>query len=336
MQEAIKALVDGGSLSAEQAEAAMQRIMSGEATQAQIGAFLAALRVRGETAEVVAACAKVMQAHAEPIPVDDVIDVVGTGGDGVDTFNVSTAAAIVVAGAGARVAKHGNRAMSSKSGSADILEALGARTDLGGGAVARIINDCGFCYVFAQRFHPAMRHVAGPRRELGVRTVFNILGPLTNPASPHSQLTGVGSATLAPLVAEAFRLRNMRRVVVVHSNDGMDEISPAAPTHAWFIQGSAMMEKEISAEDFGLKAHAASAVSGGTAEENAKALIEVLAGKPGPVTDFTLMNAAAAAYVAGLAPDLKAGVDVARDSIRSGKAKRVLERYVKLSQDLSG
>jgi anthranilate phosphoribosyltransferase len=336
VQEAIKALVDGGALSGGQAEAAMQTIMSGEATPAQIGAFLAALRVLGETPEVVAACAKVMQAHAEPIPVEDVVDVVGTGGDGIDTFNVSTAAALVVAGAGARVAKHGNRAMSSKSGSADVLEALGARTDLGGEAVAKIINECGFCYVFAQRFHPAMRHVAGPRRELGVRTIFNILGPLTNPAGPHSQLTGVGSAALAPLVAEAFRLRRMRRVVVVHANDGMDEISPEVPTRAWFIEGSELTEKELSPGVFGLPSHPASAVSGGSAEENATALIRVLLGEAGPVTDFTLMNAAAACYVAGLAPDLRAGVEVARESIASGKAKQVLDRYVQLSQELAG
>lgn len=336
MQEAIRALVDGGSLSAAQAEAAMEAIMSGEATQAQTGAFLAGLRIRGETAEVVSACAGVMQAHAEPLPVEDVIDVVGTGGDGVDTFNVSTAAAIIVAGAGGRVAKHGNRAMSSRCGSADILEALGARTSLGGEAVAKIINECGFCYVFAQRFHPAMRHVAGPRRELGVRTVFNILGPLTNPANPHSQLTGVGAAALAPLLAEAFRLRGMRRVMVVHANDGMDEISPGAPTRAWFIEGATMTEKLISPADFGLPAHPAAAVSGGDAAANARALQQVLAGEEGPVADFALLNAAAACYVAGLAPGLREGVEVARESIASGKAKGALDAYVRLSQELAG
>lgn len=335
MQEAIRALVDDAVLPGELAGQAMQTIMSGEATPAQIGAYLAALRIRGESADVIAASAKVMQDHAETIPVGDVIDVVGTGGDGVDTFNVSTAAAIIVAAAGGRVAKHGNRAMSSKSGSADVLEALGAKTDLGGEAVAKVIDDCGFCFVFAQRFHPAMRHVGGPRKEMGVRTLFNLLGPLTNPARPRAQVTGVSSAAHAPLMAEAFAIRGVSPVIIVRSEDGLDEISPSAPTQAWFVADGTIREELLRPDDFGLPAHPLEAVRGGTAEENAATMLEVFGGQAGPVLDFVLMNASAALYVAGLAPDLREGAQRAHEVITSGKARRTLDRYVAMTQELS-
>lgn len=334
MQEALKALIDDGALPAELAGRTMETIMSGEASEAQIGAYLAALRVRGETAEVIAASAKVMQDHAEAIPVDDVIDVVGTGGDGIDTFNVSTAAALVVAGAGGRVAKHGNRAMSSKTGSADVLEALGAKTDLGGDAVAKVINECGFCYVFAQRFHPAMRFVGPARRELGVRTIFNLLGPLTNPASPRAGLIGVSSQMHAPLVAEAFALRGVSPVIVVRSSEGMDEISPAAVTQAWIVRDGAVTEQELQPSDFGLPAHPLESVKGGESAENAETMRAVLSGAHGPILDFVLMNASAALVATGIAGDWKGGVDAARESIGSGKAKSVLESYVRLTQEL--
>ena len=333
IQEAIRALIEDGVLPGELAERAMTAIMGGEATEAQIGAYLSALRIRGESAEVIAASARAMQAHAESIDIDDVIDVVGTGGDGVDTFNVSTAAALVVAGAGGRVAKHGNRAMSSKSGSADILEALGARTDLDGEAVARIIKECGFCYVFAQRFHPAMRHVAGPRREMGVRTLFNLLGPLTNPAHPKAQLTGVSSEAHAPLMAEAFALRKVSPVIIVRSEDGLDEISPSAPTQAWYVEDGSVREEELSPSDFGLRAHPLEAVRGGTADENAKTMLAVLSGEASPVLDFVLMNAAASLLVAGLADDLWQGAERAHEVIATGKARQVLDRYIELSQE---
>ncbi|MGI8927140.1 MAG: anthranilate phosphoribosyltransferase [Tepidiformaceae bacterium] len=335
IQDVIRALVDGGGLSGPQAADAMEAIMSGGATPAQIGAFLAALRLRGETAEVVAACAQVMQAHAEAVPVADVIDICGTGGDGIDTFNVSTAAAFVVAGAGARVAKHGNRAMSSKCGSADVLEALGARTDLGGQQVARVIEECGFCFIFAQRFHPAMRHVAGPRREIGVRTVFNLLGPLTNPARPRGQLAGVGAKGLGPLMAQALALRGMERALVVHSEDGLDEISPAATTHAWLVAAGAVSERELTPDDFALPWHSLDGVMGGTPEQNAGVLQGVLDGAEGAVTDFVLMNAAAACYVAGVVPDLQAGVGASREAIASGRARDVLDHYVALTHEVS-
>jgi anthranilate phosphoribosyltransferase len=335
IQEAIRALVDGGSLDGPTAAGAMESIMCGEATQAQIGAFLAALRVRGETAEVVAACAGVMQAHAEPVPVEGVIDICGTGGDGIDTFNVSTAAGIVAAAAGARVAKHGNRAMSSRCGSADVLEALGARTDLGGEAVARAIERCGFGFLFAQRFHPAMKHVAGPRRELGVRTVFNMLGPLTNPARPFGQLAGVGAPHLGPLMAEAFALRGMERAIVVHSGEGLDEISPAGPTRAWFVERGTVTERELTPETFGAPRHRLEAVLGGDPERNAGLMREMLAGAGGAVSDFTVINAAAALYVAGRAEHLAACAALAREAIASGRAKETLERYVAITQEAS-
>ena len=335
MQDTIRALIEQGSISGEQAAAAMEEIMTGAATPAQMGAFLATLRIRGETPEVIAACAKVMQSHAEPVPVENVIDICGTGGDGIDTFNVSTAAGFVVAGAGGRVAKHGNRAMSSKCGSADVLEALGARTDLGGQQVARVINSCGFSFLFAQRFHPAMRHVAGPRRELGVRTVFNMLGPLTNPARPKGQLAGVGAKALGPLMAQAFALRGMPRAMVVHSADGLDEISPAGVTHAWVVVDRDVTERDLRPADFGLPEHPLGTVLGGDPQENAGTLQAVLDGADGPMTDFVLMNASAALFVAGLAPDLQAGTHMAHEAIASGRAREVLDHYVALTREIA-
>lgn len=331
MQEALTALIDEGHLPGELAGRAMQAIMAGEATPSQMGAYLAALRVRGESAEVIAASAAVMRDHAETIPVADVIDVVGTGGDGFDTFNVSTAAAIVVAAAGGRVAKHGNRAMSSKTGSADVLEALGARTDLGGEAVAGIIDDCGFCFVFAQRFHPAMRHVGPTRREMGVRTLFNLLGPLTNPARPRASLVGVSSAGHAALVAQAFALRG-DRAIVVRSSDGLDEISPAAPTHAWIVVDGSVTERQIQPSDFGVAAHPLTAVAGADAEANARVMNALFAGEKGPVRDFVVINAAAALVVAGLADNFKDGAALAAATIDTGKPAEVLARYVQLTQ----
>ncbi|MCK9517502.1 MAG: anthranilate phosphoribosyltransferase [Dehalococcoidia bacterium] len=336
MQDAIKALVDGYGLTPDLARGAMGEIMTGAATPAQVGAFLASLRVRGETPEVIAACAEVMQSYADPVPAPDVIDICGTGGDGIDTVNVSTAAGIVVAAAGGRVAKHGNRAMSSRCGSADVLEALGARLDLDGEQVARAIDACGFAFLFAQRFHPAMKHVAGARREMGVRTVFNMLGPLTNPAGPRGQLAGVGAKHLAPLMAQAFALRGMKRAMVVHSADGLDEISPAGVTYAWLVDDGVVTERELRPADFGLPEHPLSSVAGGEPSENARALVDVFAGAEGPVTDFVLANSAAACFVAGLAPDLRSGTDVARKAIASGRAREVLERYISVTQELAG
>jgi len=336
MQDAIRSLVDGGGIEPEMAASALEEIMTGSATPAQIGAFLAALRVRGETPPVIAAGLRVMQKHAENCPVDDVIDICGTGGDGIDTINVSTAAGFVVAGAGVRVAKHGNRAASSKCGSADVLEALGARIDLGGEQVAKVINGCGFGFLFAQRFHPAMRHVGGPRREMAVRTVFNILGPLSNPANPRAQLVGVGARAFGPVVAEALALRGMQRAIVVHSNDGLDEISTQATTHAWIVGEGAVVEQDFGPGDFGLPNHALAEVAGGDAAQNSGDILAILDGAEGPKTDFVVMNAAAALFVAGKAADFPAGVNLAREAIGSGRAREVLDHYVALTQEVGG
>jgi anthranilate phosphoribosyltransferase len=337
MQDTIRALVEGEGpgLTPELAAGAMEEIMTGAATPAQIGAFLATLRVRGETPEIVSAALGVLTRHAEPCDAGDVIDIVGTGGDGADTVNVSTTAAIVVAGAGVRVAKHGNRAASSKCGAADVLEALGAKTNIGGPEAAQIVDAAGFCFLFAQRFHPAMRHVGGPRRELAVRTIFNVLGPLANPARPREMLVGVGAKALAPLVAETFALRGMKRTIVVHSADGLDEISPVGVTHAWYVADGRVTERDLCPEDFGLPRHPLESVVGGDPEHNAGELLAVLDGREGPVTDFVLMTASAALYVAGKTDDLVTGVTIARDAIASGRAREVLDRYVAMSQELA-
>ena len=333
MRAAIRALLDGGGIEPETAAAALEAILSGEATAAQLGAFLAGMRGAGETPAVVAACWAVMERHAEPIAAGDVVDLCGTGGDGADTFNVSTAAAFVVAGAGARVAKHGNRAASSNCGSADLLEALGARIDVGGAATARIIDRCGFGFLFAQRFHPAMRHVGAARRELGTRTIFNALGPISNPARPRAQLTGVGARRLGPLLAEAFRMRGLERAMVVHSEDGLDEISPAAATHAWILEGGALREEELTPAAFGIAGCSLEAVAGGSPHENAETLRAVLAGEGGPAADFVTLNAGAGCWVAGLAESFAEGAALARDAIASGRARRVAEAYVRLTQE---
>lgn len=333
MQAAIRALVESNNLTGAQAAEALEEIMTGAATPAQIGAFLAGLRMRGETPEIIAACLEVTERHAEFVPVDDVVDIVGTGGDGMDTFNVSTTAALVVAGAGIRVAKHGNRAASSKCGSADVLEALGANLDLSGEQAASVIERCGFCFLFAQRFHPAFRHVGGPRRELGTRTIFNVLGPLTNPARPRAMLVGVGARALGPVMAEAFRLRGLSRALVIHSAEGLDEISPEGVTFGWAVADGAVSQVEIRPADFGLPSHPVSTVIGGDATQNSGALLAVLDGSDGPVTDFVLMNAAAALVTAGAAKDYPAGVQIARDSIGSGRAREVLDSYIALSKE---
>lgn len=336
IQDALRALVERGPLTGAETAGALEEIMTGNATPAQIGAFLTGMRIRGETPEAIAAGLTVMQAHAEPCPAPDVIDICGTGGDGIDTINVSTAAGFVVAAAGVRVAKHGNRAASSKCGSADVLEALGARIDLGGEQVAKVIDACGFGFLFAQRFHPAMRHVGGPRRELAMRSIFNILGPLSNPANPRAQLVGVGAAVIGPVVAEALALRGMERAMVVHSTDGMDEISTAAPTLVWMVGEGAVAEREVRPGDFGLPEHPLRDIAGGDASQNAGDIVAILDGADGARTDFVLMNAAAALYVSGTAVDLPGGIVLAREAIASGRAREVLDHYVSLTQEVGG
>ena len=335
IRETIEAVVNGESLSMEAAAQAMNEIMSGEATPAQFGAFVTALRLKGETVDEIAGMAQVMREHSLHVEVDGaLVDTCGTGGDGSGTFNISTTAAFVAAGAGAKVAKHGNRAMSSSSGSADVLEALGANIDLTPESVARCINETGFGFMFAQGFHPSMRFAAGPRREIGIRTVFNILGPLTNPAGAGAQVIGVADATMASKMASALSRLGSARALVVHGNDGLDEITIADSTSVWELRDGSVSEYDISPAELGVNRSPLSEVQASNSEASAGLLREVLDGKAGPARDVVLLNAAAALLAGDIVETLLDGVQSAADSIDSGSAKARLESFVALSQSL--
>ena len=329
IREAIAALVDGRSLTEAEAAAVMEEIMSGEATPAQFGAFVTALRLKGETVDEIAGMARVMREKARRVHVEGVLlDTCGTGGDARGTFNVSTAAAFVAAGAGARVAKHGNRAMTSRCGSADVLEALGARIDLSPEQVKACLEETGVGFMFAPSFHPAMKFAAGPRREIGVRTVFNILGPLTNPAGAACQVLGVADPSLAETMALVLARLGSRRALVVHGRDGLDEMSISGPTLVCELAGGRVRQYEVTPQEVGLALSDATSVAGGTPEENAAALREVLAGRPGPRRDIVLMNAAAGLVALERAAALAEGVTLAAEAIDSGAARERLERFV--------
>ena len=336
IREAIDAIVNQGrDLTEDEASGAMREIMSGQATPAQIGAFLIALRMKGETVEEIVGMARVMRKHALRVEIDGpLVDTCGTGGDAQGTFNVSTAAAFVAAGAGARVAKHGNRAMSSACGSADVLEALGAKIDLPPAGVARCIREAGFGFMFAQAFHPAMKHVAGPRREIGVRTVFNILGPLTNPAGAQAQLLGVARPELAPKMAAALQRLGSRRALVVHGHEGLDELSLSGPSTIHEVQGGESRQYTVSPEEVGLTSAPLEAIRGGSAEENAAALRAILDGQQGPLREIVLLNAAAVLMAAEVAADLRDGVRLAQEAIDSGAARQRLEQFIDLTNSL--
>ena len=335
IREAIEAVVSGESLSMEAAAQVMNEIMSGEATPAQFGAFVTALRLKGETVDEIAGMAQVMREHSLHVEVDgNLVDTCGTGGDGSGTFNISTAAAFVAAGGGAKVAKHGNRAMSGSSGSADVLEALGAKIDLSPASVARCINETGFGFMFAQGFHPSMRFAAGPRREIGIRTVFNILGPLTNPAGAGAQVIGVADASMASKMAQVLGRLGSRRAFVVHGSDGLDEISIAGPTRIWELEEGHVIEYEISPEDAGLSSSPLSEIQASDAEASARILRAVLEGEPGAARDIVVLNAAAALLSGELVGSLEEGVQAAAASVDSGKALQSIEAFIKLSQNL--
>ena len=329
IREAIAALVEGRSLREAEAAAVMEEIMSGEATPAQFGAFVTALRLKGETVDEIAGMARVMREKARRVHVEGVLlDTCGTGGDARGTFNVSTAAAFVAAGAGARVAKHGNRAMTSRCGSADVLEALGARIDLSPEQVKACLEETGVGFMFAPSFHPAMKFAAGPRREIGVRTVFNILGPLTNPAGAACQVLGVAEPSLAETMAQVLARLGSRRALVVHGRDGLDEMSISGPTLVCELVEGRVRQYEVTPQEVGLALSEAASVAGGTPEENAAALREVLAGRPGPRRDIVLLNAAAGLVALERAAALAEGVALAADAIDSGAARERLERFV--------
>jgi anthranilate phosphoribosyltransferase len=333
IREAIAAVVARRDLTEEEAAAVMEELMTGEATPSQAAALLIGLRMKGETVDEVTGMVRVMRANALRVEAgDDVLDVVSTGGGSFDPFNISTTAALVCAGAGVRVAKHGNRGFTSQSGAADVLEALGAKIELTPEQVAACIDKCGFGFLFAQSFHPAMRFVGPTRREIGVRTIFNSLGPLTNPAGARFQLLGVGDAALAPKVGEVLARLGTGHAFVVHSEDGLDEVSLSARTFVQDVQGNAVRHFEITPEDAGLARLPLETVKTGTAVENAGRVRAVVAGTPGPDRDYTLVNAAAALMVCGRVSDLKQGVEQAADAIESGAAQRVLDTYIETTR----
>lgn len=333
IKEAISQLSKEQNLSSEIMEQVMDEIMNNEATEAQKAAFLAALAMKGETIDEITAAARVMRKHCEKFLNDrDVLEIVGTGGDGSNSFNISTAASIVTSAAGVPVAKHGNRAASSKCGTADCLEALGVKIDISPEKSSQLLNDINICFLFAQKYHTAMRFVGGVRREMGIRTLFNILGPLANPAGASMQLLGVYSADLVEPLARVLSNLGVKSAMVVYGEDSIDEISMSAPTKVCeFRNGKDFKTYEITPEQFGFKRCQKSDLVGGTPKENAQILRDILDGKKGAKRDAVLLNAGAAIYVAGMADDIDTGIGIAKDMIDSGKAKAQLERFIEQS-----
>ncbi len=321
--EVIRKAADGWNLSSEEANAAMKEIMSGEATPVQIAAFLVAMRMKGETVEEVTEFARVMREHVRPVTPArrPVVDTCGTGGDAIKTFNVSTAAAFVAAGAGVAIAKHGNRSVTSKCGSADVLEALGIRFELTPEEAAKAIDEIGLGFMFAPAYHPAMKHAGPVRRELGLRTVFNMLGPLTNPAGAEAQVLGVYSSSLTELHAGVLRNLGSKRAFVVHGLGGLDELSTFGETRVTELKDGDLKTYQLTPEELGLsRAENPQAVSGSNPEENAKLLVYMLEGAKGPARDIVLLNAAAAIAAGGLAGTIVEGLKLAAESVDSGAA----------------
>lgn len=327
IRELIAKVVSGEHLTEEEARTAMDEIMGGEATPSQIAAFITALRMKGETVDEIVGCAKAMRERATRIRprTQTVIDTCGTGGDGADTFNISTTAAFVVAGAGCAVAKHGNRAVSSRCGSADVLEALGIRLDLSPDQVERCIDEIGIGFMYAPAFHGAMKHAVGPRREVGIRTIFNVLGPLTNPAGAQVQVLGVYEARLTPIVAEVLGRLGVREAWVVHGLNRIDEISISDRTQVSHLVDGRIDTFLIAPEDVGVQRVAPEALRGGAVQENVRTTEAILSGEQGPRRDVVLLNAAAALLVGGQAESLRDAYHLAAKAIDSGRAREKLE-----------
>ena len=335
IQKALQQLLDGRDLSREEAREVMGAIMRGETTPAQIGGFLIALRVKGETPDEIAGCAEAMRDHVLAVRPqrEDLVDTAGTGGDGACTINISTAAALVAAAAGAAVAKHGNRAVSSASGSADVLEALGFALEQEPARIARSIDDLGFGFLFAPTHHPAMRHAAPVRRELATRTVFNVLGPLTNPAGARAQVVGVYSPALVRTIADVLARLGARRAYVVHGAGGIDELSPAGPNLLCEVVDGDVRERELDPEsELGIPHCSVDELRGGTPEENARAIREVFAGADGGRRNAILLNAAGAIAAGGHAGDLREGLELAREAVDSGAAAARLDELIAFSR----
>jgi anthranilate phosphoribosyltransferase len=336
IKEAIALIIEGQSLTFEQAAGVMEEITSGEVTPAQFGAFVTALRVKGESADEIAGLASVMRAKSVRVETGGpVIDIVGTGGDNSRSFNISTAAAFVAAGAGLKVAKHNNRAMTSQCGSADVLEALGIKIELDAAQVQDCIERVGIGFMFAPLFHPSMKFAAAPRREIGIRTVFNILGPLTNPALAEAQVLGVASAELGEKMARVLKRLGAKRALVVHGLNGLDEITVVGKSRVWELSDGEITEFDVSPEDLGIAEASVAALVGGTPDENARILRAVLEGEKSPRRDAVVANAAAGialgSQTRGL-PALKEGAVAALEAIDSGKAMEKLERLIALSR----
>ncbi len=335
IKEAINLVVGGIDLSEAEMAECMKEIMEGRATESQIGSLLTALRMKGETVEEITGAARIMRDKAARINAPEgVLDTCGTGGDTSHTFNISTTTALVVAATGVPVAKHGNRAVSSRSGSADVLEALGVKIDLEPALVEKCLFETGFGFMFAPLFHPAMKYAVGPRRELGIRTVFNILGPLTNPAGARRQILGVFSSRLTEPLAAVLGNLGADDALVVHGEDGLDEITISSGTKASRYAGGKVENMYIAPEDFDVNRGTVQDMVGGDRDENARLTIQILEGMKGPKRDVVLMNAAAAVMISGKASDLRTSFDIVRETIDSGRAMSKLEEIKRVSQAL--
>ncbi len=338
IREAIAKLADGSGISRDEALGAMRDIMAGEATPAQVAAYITALRIRGETPDVIAASAQAMREHFTPVetPDDVVVDTCGTGGDGAHTFNISTAAAFVTAGAGVHVAKHGNRSVSSKSGSADVLEALGVNIGVDAGVMGSCLRDIGIAFLFAPGLHPAMKHAIGPRKELGIRTIFNILGPLSNPAGTRHGMIGVYAEELVEVMARAASNLGAERLFVVHGSDGLDEITTTGPTTIGEVRHEKVTVSTFHPEQAGIRLAKPEDLKGGDAEHNAGLVRAILEGERGPKRDIVVLNAAAAIAAGRDLPSIADGITAAETSIDSGAAREKLERLAARTSEHAG
>lgn len=340
IKDAIRTIVEGGTLSADEAALAMDQIMTGAVTPAQIGALATALRMRGESVAEIAGFASAMRNHALRVNVDPasgpLVDTCGTGGDASGTFNISTTASFVIAGAGVSVAKHGNRSITSKCGSADLLEGLGVEIELSPDAVARCVSEAGIGFMYAPAYHPAMRFVGPTRREIGIRTIFNILGPLTNPARARHQLIGVGHPGIAEKLANALVLLGSDHAVLVHAEEGLDELGLSGPSHVteYDARVGEVRSYSITPTDFGLEKAPLGALAGGDVAMNVKITRGVLSGEDGPCRDAALLNAGAGIYAANAAESIGEGIELARQAIDNGNAMQRLEHLVALSREL--
>ena len=333
IKEAISTLVAGEDLTPETMKQVMEEIMTGEATDAQKASFLTALAIKGETIEEITEAAKVMRSHCAPFDNDmDTLEIVGTGGDRSNTINISTLAALITSAAGIKTTKHGNRAASSKCGTADCLEALGVKIDGDAEESLQSLRDNNFCFLFAQKYHPAMRFVGSVRREIGIRTIFNVLGPLANPAGASMQLLGVYSEALVEPLARVLYNLGVKRAMVVYGQDGMDEISLSAPTTVCEVRNGSFKSYVITPEQFGFKRCKKEDLIGGNPQENAKFALDILNGAKGPKTDAVLLNAGAAIYTAREDITIEDGIKIAREALESGRAAKQLEDFAKATK----